>query len=237
MDRAHFHRQKKQFIKGIRAVLSKHGKTPPLVEAGFCAYADPNPLIRFLFWRRMWLTARLIEASGPYDAILDFGCGAGIGASLLAPFCNRLTGLDRDLGPYRLLSPHVSYPSNVELYETRDHPLCDLGDRSFDAVVALDVLEHVEDLQGVMTNLCRVVKPGGPVVFCGPTESVVYRIGRRIAGKEYTGDYHVRNIYDIRRVTDSLMHVETVATLYYPFPLFKIYIGRPKPLTTDAPPR
>jgi len=226
VDREHFHRCKKQFIEGIRAVLSEHGATPALTEAGFCAYADPNPLIRFLFWRRMWLTTGLIEMGGPYGAILDFGCGAGVGASLLAPFCNRLIGLDRDLGPYRLLSPYITCPSNVELYETRDRPLRSFEDNTFDVVMALDVLEHVEDLEDAMTDICRVVKPGGPVVFCGPTESVAYRIGRRIAGKEYTGDYHVRNIYDIHKVAASMMHVETIATLYYPFPLFKIFVGR-----------
>ena len=86
MDREHFHRHKKQLIKGIRAILLEHGDTPALTEAGFCAYADPNPLIRFLFWRRMWLTARLIEKGSPYSTILDFGCGTGVGASLLNSF-------------------------------------------------------------------------------------------------------------------------------------------------------
>ncbi len=39
------------------------------------------------------------------------------------------------------------------------------GDADFDAVVCVDVLEHVADLQKVMAEIARVLRPGGLFLF------------------------------------------------------------------------
>jgi SAM-dependent methyltransferase len=39
---------------------------------------------------------------------------------------------------------------------------------SFDLVCAFDVIEHVEDDQGAIAELCRVLKPGGLLLFSVP---------------------------------------------------------------------
>ena len=105
-------------------------------------------------------------------------------------------------------------------------PLANFADNTFDMVIALDVLEHVDDLLGIGRELGRIIKPSGSIVISGPTENFFYQIGRKIAGSEYTGNYHVRNVYDIKREFQKLMKIETLATLYYPMPLFKIYIAK-----------
>lgn len=221
-----FQAHKCRFIKAFRQVLCEQGTTEQLLEAAFCAYTDANPLIRLLFWRRVSLTIKYLESRGPYKSILDFGCGGGAVLPLLAPFSERVVGIDLDLEPYRALSRLISFPDNIEVHETRQEPMSKFADGSFDVVVSLDVLEHVEDLEEVFAELCRVIKADGMLVFSGPTENFFYQVGRWIAGEEYTGDYHVRNIFDVRRVADRFMEIKTLATMYYPFPLFKIYAGR-----------
>lgn len=228
MNRGQFHRHRQHFVRAFRSVLSERGKNAELTESGVCAYADYNPLIRFLFWHRIWVATNFLQARGPYEAVLDFGCGSGVVVPLLATFANRVVGLDANLGPYRALCAHIPFPEAVEVYGTQDHPLSSFSDSTFDAIVALDVLEHVDDLEDVLAQICRITKPGGLVVFSGPTENMFYRIGRKIAGKQYTGDYHVTNIHDIRRTASAYMSVRTVATLYYPFPLFKVFAGYPE---------
>ncbi len=46
---------------------------------------------------------------------------------------------------------------------------------------------------------------------------------RPMAQIEYPGDYHVRDIHDIRAALENVTDGRTAATLYYPVPLFKIY--------------
>jgi len=227
MDYGRFQRHKRRFVSALRAVLSEWGKDAQLTEAAFCAYADSNSLIRFLFWRRVWLAINFLESHGPYEAVLDFGCGSGAVLPLLAGLADRVVGVDINLGPYRALCSHFfSFPQSLEVYETKDHSLSRFSNETFDVIILLDVLEHVDNLRDVFAELCRVTKPGGMMIVCGPTENLFYHIGRRIAGKEYTGEYHMRNIYDIRRVAETFMETKTLATLYYPFPLFKIFVGR-----------
>lgn len=61
MNSKEFNQYKQDFIKAFRAVLREKGITDELTKAAFCAYADTNPLIRFLFWRRLWVTLKYAE--------------------------------------------------------------------------------------------------------------------------------------------------------------------------------
>jgi 2-polyprenyl-3-methyl-5-hydroxy-6-metoxy-1,4-benzoquinol methylase len=225
MDYKAFCTYKSNFIAAFRNVLKQKGITYELTEAAFCAYADRNPLIRFLFWRRLWVALKFMEQHGPYDAILDFGTGSGVTLPLVTALTKKAIGLDMTIQPHKDIAQFISFPSEIEFYETSQKPLESFADNSFNTIIALDVLEHVENLEAVGKEFCRITKPGGKIIISGPTESFFYQIGRKIAGEEYTGTYHVRNIFDIRRAVEPLMKIETLATLYYPFPLFKVYIG------------
>jgi 2-polyprenyl-3-methyl-5-hydroxy-6-metoxy-1,4-benzoquinol methylase len=220
-----FRAYKGRLIGAMREVISERGKDAQVSEAAFPAYTDSNFLIRFLFWRRLWLTANYLEAHGPYESVLDFGCGSGVFMPLLAKFAGSVVGIDVDITTYRDLSTHFSFSSELTVYDVNEKPLCSFADKSFDAIVAMDVLEHVEKLDDVFGEFRRVTRPGGMVIISGPTESLIYKIGRRVAGKEYTGNYHIRNIYDIRKVMKDFFQTKTLATLYYPFPLFRILVG------------
>lgn len=225
MNHKEFKLYKSKCINAFRAILLEQGKSEQLVEAAFCAYADPNPLIRFIFWRRLWLTCCFLESNSPYEAILDFGCGSGVILPFLTDFTNRVVGLDINLEPYHAFSTHLAVANNVEVYEMKKCLLSHFSDNSFEVVISLDVLEHVDDLHGIFTEFTRILKPGGAIIISGPTENFFYEIGRKIAGKEYTGSYHVRNIYDVRRAAKPFIKTRTFATLYYPCPLFKIFVG------------
>ena len=94
---------------------------------------------------------------------------------------------------------------------------------SFDAIIALDVLEHVDDLTDILQQFRRLLKPGGIVVISGPTENGLYKLGRRIAGKRFTGDYHVSNIGRIEQECRRIGLVNKIATIYPMLPLFKVF--------------
>ncbi len=229
MDRQRFYTYQCKCIKAMREIISEEAGYQKMYEAAFPAYTDMNSLVRFLFWRRIWVTVNHLMSKGPFETVLDFGCGSGLLLPLMAQFSDRVVGLDIDVTPSRAFSKHLPFPETVEVFSTDKHPLSSYPDNSFDVIIAMDVLEHIDNLDSVLNSFCRFLKPGGFVIVSGPTENFFYRIGRIMAGKEYTGSYHVSNINNVRKDMNKFMKTDTLATLYYPFPLFKIICGTPQP--------
>jgi 2-polyprenyl-6-hydroxyphenyl methylase/3-demethylubiquinone-9 3-methyltransferase len=94
--------------------------------------------------------------------VLDAGCGGGLVAHELAAAGAEVVGVDRSLGSLgvaRRATPARFHPAQARL-ERLPFP-----DASFDAVVAADVLEHLPDLPACVTELARVLHPGGSFLF------------------------------------------------------------------------
>jgi 2-polyprenyl-3-methyl-5-hydroxy-6-metoxy-1,4-benzoquinol methylase len=226
MDSAEFRSYKQRFVRAIREALASE-PSPALSEAAFPAYAHSNALVSFLFWERIRVVMRYL-GDRPRRRVVDFGCGGGVMLPFLADRSNRVIAIDVDLTPLARLDSRLPLPSNVEVHDARRLELSDIPAGSVDVVLALDVLEHVSDLESTVEWLYRLLAPGGEIIVSGPTESLAYRIGRRIAGKAFTGQYHVRGVKEIKRAVAALGPVKTIATLFYPIPLFKLYsVTRP----------
>jgi ubiquinone/menaquinone biosynthesis C-methylase UbiE len=97
------------------------------------------------------------------EPVLDLGCGDGHFASLT--FDHTLDiGLDPWWGPIREAKSHQSYQSLI----------CAAGNQMpfpenyFSSAVSNSVLEHIPDLNAVLGELSRVLKPGAPFIFCVP---------------------------------------------------------------------
>jgi 2-polyprenyl-3-methyl-5-hydroxy-6-metoxy-1,4-benzoquinol methylase len=101
-----------------------------------------------------------------------------------------------------------------------------LTPKSFDLINALDVLEHVDDLSTTLRDLLNLLKPGGRLVISGPTENTFYKIGRKLAGPEFSGEYHERGTAEIKRELARGAGVRQIATLYWPAPLFEIFVAQ-----------
>jgi 2-polyprenyl-3-methyl-5-hydroxy-6-metoxy-1,4-benzoquinol methylase len=225
MKNSEFNTYKAEFRAVIRRVLaeSEQGR---MDEAGFPAYAHPNPLINWLFWQRLHKVVNYIERDAPYEHVLDFGCGSGVMLSFLCRISKRVTAMDIDLLPFELVSRLRAFPTNLQIHDAREVTLKNLPKASFDIIVATDVLEHVADLPGTLANMGALLKPGGQIIISGPTENILYKIGRKLAGPEYSGDYHERGILEVRELLVKQMDVIPIATLYWPVPLFEIFAGQ-----------
>lgn len=93
--------------------------------------------------------------------ILDAGCGAGSVMKLLAQY-GRVTGVDK-------FEPLVKYCRIMGKKVILDD-ICHLSfsDNRFDLVVALEILEHVEDDRRALGELYRVVKKDGILFLSVP---------------------------------------------------------------------
>ncbi len=100
---------------------------------------------------------------GPSDRILDLGCGTGIVARILRDRLGgaaRLTGLDINAG---MLAKAKSIAPDIEWCEGNASAL-PFADRSFEVVLAQQVLQFVPDRQAALREIRRVLVPGGRLI-------------------------------------------------------------------------
>lgn len=99
----------------------------------------------------------------PHATVLDLGCGAGTNLRFLERY-GRVSGAD-------------PAPKALEYCRQRfDGPLAEVwlpdklpyNEKSFDLVVMLDVLEHVEDDVGALQRVLRLLTPGGTLLLTVP---------------------------------------------------------------------
>jgi 2-polyprenyl-3-methyl-5-hydroxy-6-metoxy-1,4-benzoquinol methylase len=228
MNSSEFNAYKTRYRSAIRKVLVESEKGR-LDEAGFPAYSHPNPVINWLFWQRIRIAMNHIQRSAPHENSLDFGCGSGVMLPFLSRHSKHVTAIDVDLLPLEKVKEHIPLAANVQALDANQTPISTLPSKSFDLVNALDVLEHVDNLPQTLSQLMELLKPNGELLVSGPTENILYQVGRKFAGREYSGAYHERGIAEIKKELNKIARVEHIATLYQPIPLFEVFsaVNRP----------
>ncbi len=106
-----------------------------------------------------WLAqarARLIPPPPPGALAVDIACGGGLMAPHLSGY--RHVGVDLSEASLRLAREH-----GVEVVRG-DVTALPLPDGCADLVVAGEIFEHVEDLEAVVAEISRVLKPAGVLV-------------------------------------------------------------------------
>lgn len=222
MKSAEFTAYKRRYGAAIHAVLAE-AEPGRLDEIGFPAYSHANPLIKWLFWKRLHIVMDYVERRAPFERALDFGCGSGVMLPFLSGLSREVVAADVDLLPLERMKSRIPLASNITEWDASASVLADAPAASFDLIIALDVLEHVKDLDSTLANLLRLLRKGRQLIISGPTENAMYQFGRKLAGPEYSGEYHERGVAEIRRALDRQTRVTPIAVLYWPVPLFEIF--------------
>lgn len=90
--------------------------------------------------------------------VLEVGCGTGLLLERIAGFSSRAVGID--------LSPGMLDHARKRGLDVAEGSATDLPfeDASFDVACSFKVLAHVEDLDRALSEMLRVVRPGGVIV-------------------------------------------------------------------------
>jgi len=188
-----------------------------LAEMGVPSYVHPNPLARWVAWRKVELAARLVARS-PVEAALDFGCGAGTMLRFLCARAARVYAADVDTSvAERVCRDHGL--AGVKFLPAAEIPAA-LQGGSLDLVVALEVLEHVPALEETIAMIDWLLRPGGRLIVSVPTENWLYRLGRRVAG--FRGEFHHRGARAIVRQLDAVFARRRKLSLTPLVPLYEV---------------
>lgn len=102
----------------------------------------------------------------PGSSVLDVGCGPGVVARALAARGCKVWGLEID--PWRAASARNSCIEVLEADVETVTLSAAFDGMAFDAVLFLDVLEHLRDPQAVLANAAAVLAPAGSVLLSIP---------------------------------------------------------------------
>jgi 2-polyprenyl-6-hydroxyphenyl methylase/3-demethylubiquinone-9 3-methyltransferase len=103
--------------------------------------------------------------------VLDIGSGGGFLAATLADAGYDVVGIDPAMSAVRAAAQHV--PASFVLGAGETLPLTD---DSFDSVVCSEVLEHVDDVDAVIAEVGRVLRPSGVFIFSLPNRTLLSRL-------------------------------------------------------------
>lgn len=118
--------------------------------------------------------------------VLDLASGEGFGAAILARLAASVVGVDVD--EQTVEHSRLNYERDNLTFEVGDaHDLSRLEDGSFGAIVAFEMIEHVEDQERVFDEVRRVLAPEGILIISTPD---------REAYQQASPDnpYHVREL-------------------------------------------
>ncbi len=198
-------------------------------EMAVPSYTHWNPLIRWLMWKRLAIVQDFCKGSY-VERALDYGTGSGVMLPFLSQIAGRVTAIDKFITPATKLCDHYQL-NNVELHEIDTLPI-PLPDESMDLILCLDVLEHIQQIQDVAEEIARVLRPGGKLIVSGPSENLLYKIGRLFAGFQKRATYHRWNIDAVNESLKAQLTLVRQKTLLGPIRLFDISVFQNRHATT-----
>ncbi|PCH94880.1 MAG: hypothetical protein COB85_05130 [Bacteroidetes bacterium] len=159
-------------------------------------YFYKNKVIQDLYWNRL---EKMLKMADGFQAstVLDLGCGQGVLLPTLSKNYSKVSGIDLDTS----IAAQI-----VEIYGLNNVTLSQsdifnnsFSDNSFDLIFAPSVLEHFDDQHALFTEITRVLKPGGKIIFSSPTETLLYELGRKVFGAVKPED-HYHSVFEIQRI-------------------------------------
>ncbi|MFK8250031.1 bifunctional 2-polyprenyl-6-hydroxyphenol methylase/3-demethylubiquinol 3-O-methyltransferase UbiG [Ancylobacter terrae] len=128
-------------------------------------------------------------------SVLDIGCGGGLLSEPLARIGATVTGIDPAEKNVRIAALHAEQSGiAVDYRATTAEALADTGAR-FDAVLAMEVVEHVADVGLFVRSAAEMVRPGG-LMFAATLNRTLRSFGLAIVGAEYVLGWLPKGTHD-----------------------------------------
>jgi len=176
------------------------------------------PWLRFQNQSRYEWAARFVEGC----RVAEVGCGGGHGtARLSAAGATHVDGFDID-------SEAVTHAQDIHgsarlAFQVAPAGSIPADDGSYDLVVSLETIEHVEDDLGYVREIGRIVRPGG-TLLCTTPNRLVTNPGKTIHDKPFN-PHHIRE-YTAEELRECLSECFSKVELLGQSPYRSTYVKR-----------
>lgn len=145
---------------------------------------------RFAYFREVLTRQHNGRAAGL--RAVDVGCGGGFLAEEFARLGFDVTGVDPSAVSIQAARTHAAASSLAIDYRVGAGEQLPLEDGTFDVAYCCDVLEHVSDLDRVISETARVLKPGGLYLF----DTVNRTLQSKLVAIKMTQEWRLTRIID-----------------------------------------
>ena len=130
--------------------------------------------------------------------MLDIGCGGGLLSEPMTRLGASVTGLDAASRNISVAAQHAEGQGlAIDYRQGTAEALADSG-AQFDLVLALEIVEHVADVDLFLASCGRMVKPGG-LLFLSTLNRTAKAWALAIAGAEYVLGWLPRGTHDWKK--------------------------------------
>ena len=122
---------------------------------------------------RYLLSKAMFDSAQSSPVVLDYGCGSGQIIEEGRKAGVQIYGADvfYEGGVTRPVIEEKGWLGNI--VREIEHGVIPFDDRFFDLVVSNMVFEHIQDLDGVLSEILRILKPGGMLLCMFPSKDVI----------------------------------------------------------------
>ncbi len=150
-------------------------------------------------WSREALSGRPLQGL----SVLDIGCGGGLLSEPMARLGAAVTGIDAGSRNIAVASLHagkqdLAIDYRQDTAEALATSIDQQGGAQYDIVLALEIVEHVADVDLFLQSCGRLVKPGG-LLFLSTLNRTAKAWALAIAGAEYVLGWLPRGTHDWKK--------------------------------------
>lgn len=150
-----------------------------LLESSASAYFETNLITRYFFRKRFHLALQLIPRERTNLEVLDAGSGIGFFLPALSMFSKNIWAVD--YAQHSLTyAEHMCKKRKLKKVHFKQVDLTgnlSFAAKRFDLIICLSVLEHIKDLDKVLSNFKGVLKTDGVLIIGYPNEdNLIFRI-------------------------------------------------------------
>jgi 2-polyprenyl-6-hydroxyphenyl methylase / 3-demethylubiquinone-9 3-methyltransferase len=156
-----------------------------------------KPLHQFNPARLAWISEQIIQQHGKIEglSILDVGCGGGLVCEPLARLGANVTGIDAASQNIEAAKIHAATSGLAINYQVA---AAESITTTFDVVLALEIIEHVDDVPLFCASLQKLVKPEG-LLIVATLNRTAKSFALAIVGAEYVLRWLPRGTHDWRK--------------------------------------
>ena len=141
------------------------------------------------------------------DFVLDIGCANGQHTLKVAKKVKKIIGFDINRKELSKAEREMQRRKikNVEFFEDSAEKNLKFKSRTFDKVLLLDVLEHINNQNLLISEIWRVLKNSGGLILAVPNKNTSWKRLQRSVGLDYFADPDHKREYSESEIKEILL--------------------------------